>query len=456
MAISIDQARQYAANAGFTGLALDIIVAIAQAESNLEPTIDHTDPGGFGVDRGILQINSFWHPEVTTAAAHDPQTAFVEGFRISDNGTNFSEWNTFLNKAYLQTAAWKQYHNADGDPQPTGNKPAPVGTPAKWTPALSLKTWPWLTHDGATIIQPVNPWHSSFEAQRGAVQDGIGLPVPLDTMITSLTAGTVIMAAFGQQFAPPGADWNYGGFIIIRSDIPGVGKADVFYRHMDTILVEKNDIIAVGQALGLSGGQTSGGHNPESSTYSTGSHIDCGINAISLPYTAIGDNMDPQPWIQALLTKGPSLKDRLGIVTPTGGPSGVGKGIATVDQVAGGYGPVADSFLSIEQHIDASMTLKPFRTQGSTISNPVANWPIIGGIVQDAESPFIVADSVQSWLAGATDWVAQNTYAVMLRVLFVTVGLLIFVAFVFAMFRGVAELTGTDEAVKSAAVAAAA
>jgi hypothetical protein len=52
------------------------------------------------VDRGILQINSHFHPEVTDLMAYVAQTAFREGYRISKGGTDFHEWTSYTNGAY--------------------------------------------------------------------------------------------------------------------------------------------------------------------------------------------------------------------------------------------------------------------------------------------------------------------------------------------------------------------
>lgn len=97
MNLSSSQLASYAQSAGFTGAGLAIIVAIALAESGGNPAIrGGQDPR----DRGVLQINSYWHPEVSDACAFDPACAFKAAFSISSNGTNFSQWTTFTNGAY--------------------------------------------------------------------------------------------------------------------------------------------------------------------------------------------------------------------------------------------------------------------------------------------------------------------------------------------------------------------
>src|SRR5260221_6998634 len=89
MNLSSSQLATYAQQAGFSGGAIAIIVAIALAESGGNPLIrGGQDPR----DRGVLQINSYWHPEVSDSCAFDPACAFKAAFSISSNGTNFSQW----------------------------------------------------------------------------------------------------------------------------------------------------------------------------------------------------------------------------------------------------------------------------------------------------------------------------------------------------------------------------
>ena len=97
--ISTQQATQYAQAAGFTGNGLTTIVAIATCESGLNPsatnTVGNTPQGS--MDRGILQFNSYWHRDVTDQCAFNPQCAFQQAYRVSQGGTNFSQWETYKN-----------------------------------------------------------------------------------------------------------------------------------------------------------------------------------------------------------------------------------------------------------------------------------------------------------------------------------------------------------------------
>lgn len=107
--LTVTGARLYAQKAGFSGQALDIILAIAQAESGLNTLAtninsdSHTFPDGHtgpSEDRGVLQINNYWWPQVTDAMAFDPTTAFQWGYTISKQGTNFTPWSTYTSGAY--------------------------------------------------------------------------------------------------------------------------------------------------------------------------------------------------------------------------------------------------------------------------------------------------------------------------------------------------------------------
>jgi hypothetical protein len=106
----VRDARYHAWKAGFRGAGQTTVVAIAMAESGLDPAAINTNTDG-SVDRGILQINSRWHPEVTDACAFDPACAFRAAFAISHQGADFSPWSTYQSGAYrahLAAAAGQQ------------------------------------------------------------------------------------------------------------------------------------------------------------------------------------------------------------------------------------------------------------------------------------------------------------------------------------------------------------
>lgn len=438
------QVEGYAKAAGFTGGDLRIIVAIAQAESGFD-TQAH-NPGHAGDPEnswGIWQINIAAHTQVTVEQATDPTFAAQFSYQLyRAAGNRFADWGTYNTGAYKNTPYWK---SGAGITLP----PIPVG--AAWTAQDSLRVWPWLTKDG---VNPVinNPYHSSFEAGRGAVQDGVGLSVALDTTITSLTSGTVMAAAFGQAEAPPGENWNFGGYIVIKSQIPFLGgAADVFYRHMDTLEVKQGDTVMVGQVLGLSGGQLVGGVNPESSTFTTGPHLDAGINPTSLQFHSPGPNIDPAPWLRNLLVAGPPVRDRLHIIVGGALPGPVGTVVGNIaqgtvllaDQAVMGTGVIPDSFLGIEQALDNGLTYVPI--DWSTASS---------GLDWKAFLPWNwkgAADTVQTNLQNA---IGHNIGAGLWRFLIGLAGFILIMAFLLNMMKALGDETGATGVVQGAGKAA--
>jgi hypothetical protein len=120
----------YAEAAGFTGSALDEVVAIAFAESGGDPTHKNVNgsstatvngqtvnvPAGT-VDRGILQINDWWNNGSTghgalvdDACAFDPTCSFKWAYKVTGGKQPSSSSDPF--KPYwvtVQNAAYKQY-----------------------------------------------------------------------------------------------------------------------------------------------------------------------------------------------------------------------------------------------------------------------------------------------------------------------------------------------------------
>jgi surface antigen len=88
--LTIQQAAQYAKNAGFTGNDLVTILAIAMAESNLNTDVVN----GIGAT-GILQIYLKAHPDVTSAQAKDPQFSFNYGYKLFKARGNFCDWQSY-------------------------------------------------------------------------------------------------------------------------------------------------------------------------------------------------------------------------------------------------------------------------------------------------------------------------------------------------------------------------
>src|SRR5205807_638817 len=88
------------------------------------------------VDRGLWQINSFWHGEVTDACAFDPPCNARGTHTIWANG-GWSQWTTFTNGAYQAhmaeaQAAVDQVRGGGGG----GKQPGAVrAVGRRWAPA---------------------------------------------------------------------------------------------------------------------------------------------------------------------------------------------------------------------------------------------------------------------------------------------------------------------------------
>lgn len=98
--LSFRDVRWYAWKAGFAGRAKDTMAAIAYAESRFDPHAQLVNTDG-SLDRGIVQINNRWHPEVSDQCAYTPLCAMEAAYRISKGGTDFTPWTTYNVGAYL-------------------------------------------------------------------------------------------------------------------------------------------------------------------------------------------------------------------------------------------------------------------------------------------------------------------------------------------------------------------
>ena len=98
-ALSYQAVAQVAKNAGLscTGERIAIAVAVAKAESAFRPTITNTAGNSHGIDRGLWQINSYWHPEISAACALSASCNARGMAAMSSRGTKWSPWWTYVN-----------------------------------------------------------------------------------------------------------------------------------------------------------------------------------------------------------------------------------------------------------------------------------------------------------------------------------------------------------------------
>lgn len=97
--LSAAQLAKLAKDTGFTGDGLVNAVAVALAESNGYTKALLVNENCTR-DRGLWQINDYWHPEISEQQALDPVQNAKAAYDISDQGTDWDQWSTWENGAY--------------------------------------------------------------------------------------------------------------------------------------------------------------------------------------------------------------------------------------------------------------------------------------------------------------------------------------------------------------------
>jgi hypothetical protein len=102
-ALSYQGVAQLVKNAGVpcTGERIATAVAVAKAESGFRPQITNTVGNAHGIDRGLFQINSYWHPEVSATCALSASCNTRQAVRISRVATRWTEWWTWKNGKHI-------------------------------------------------------------------------------------------------------------------------------------------------------------------------------------------------------------------------------------------------------------------------------------------------------------------------------------------------------------------
>ena len=103
--LTVDQLYSLAASVGFPDP--ETAAAIAMAESRGNPAASNvvTDPlPGNGPERafGLWQINTLAHPNYDETSLLDPTYNAKAAFDISQGGTNFNPWSTYIHGDYEQ------------------------------------------------------------------------------------------------------------------------------------------------------------------------------------------------------------------------------------------------------------------------------------------------------------------------------------------------------------------
>ncbi|HEX6115635.1 MAG TPA: transglycosylase SLT domain-containing protein [Solirubrobacterales bacterium] len=77
-----------------------LAAAIAMAESSGDPLAVGHNRKPRSTDRGLFQINSRWHAEVSDRCAFDARCNAEAALRISDGGRDWRQWSTWHSGAY--------------------------------------------------------------------------------------------------------------------------------------------------------------------------------------------------------------------------------------------------------------------------------------------------------------------------------------------------------------------
>lgn len=100
------QIARLARDAGFRGYDWTVSVAVAEAESAGWTRARHINTG-CSVDRGLWQINSYWHPEVSDSCAFSPPCNARAAHTIRVRG-GWRQWSVYNSGAYRSHLAEAQ------------------------------------------------------------------------------------------------------------------------------------------------------------------------------------------------------------------------------------------------------------------------------------------------------------------------------------------------------------
>lgn len=219
-------------------------------------------------------------------------------------------------------------------------------------------------------------------------ETGVDIGERYGTPVYAITEGDVV-----------GAGVYDGGVVVSIASIinyGGLNVASVYYQHMDDWYVKVGQHVPVGFKIGISGGQLSGGKHPSKPRFSTGPHLEIGLNA---PYGGmwhpLGPNINPLPWLNSLLSAG---------YNPTpAGIAGAGATLASVGSTGGTSGAIGnlmdgitafaerhvnhtsnDDFGALGLAIDDAETFPPLAllTQSDNLG-VVGDIPILGGVATE-------------------------------------------------------------------------
>lgn len=187
--LSISQLAQLARNAGFSGAGLVEIVAHALVESGGNTCAYNAGSGA----AGVLQFIPSTARGIGLSDPYDPQASFNAAYKLSRQGTDFSDWTPYEPSTAL-AAAMQRVEQAIG-----GGNTAPAGAPAA---ADGLRP------GGPGCPVSVDPWglgQAICDAGGGLVSLGratgtrLGAGAQMGLGLVLLVAGIAVVAVIAGQ-----------------------------------------------------------------------------------------------------------------------------------------------------------------------------------------------------------------------------------------------------------------
>ena len=230
--LSRDQLYQYGKQAGFTGAALDEVVAIAFAESagdtqhqnvnHAQLTVNGTTYP-FSTDRGVLQINREWNPDVSDACAFDPVCSFAWAYKVTGGRQPAPGADPF--KAYWVTVQQGQYKQfltpgyqpgstssstTGGSTSTSSSNPVVAGAVSGATGTTTTNTEPL----GAILSGATSSATGTTTPDLTSIQSGLSSVTSSISSLSS-TVGSAIQQANNIQQATPSALIRIGLFALL-------------------------------------------------------------------------------------------------------------------------------------------------------------------------------------------------------------------------------------------------
>lgn len=261
------------AQAAGTGGDPQTAAAVALAESGGDPAAVGRNQDG-SRDRGLWQINSRWHPEVSDACAFDPGCNARAAFAISDGWTDFSPWTTYTSGAYLRFMPQVATVHQQAPPARSLYGQGVVGETltSPWFPGAWLVTQGWGPTDygGEPEGHGYQHWHAGVDV--------------------GVACGTVISLPMGLNGTARALDnpGGYGTALVILVDGSNVG---ILLGHLRQRLVDDGAAVMGGHQLGVS----------NSTGNSTGCHVHFEVRPQDPKQPTglgrYGTDVDPSQWL---------------------------------------------------------------------------------------------------------------------------------------------------------------